>query len=177
MTLQRRKPLRAQPRAKGNRAERAIVDMLKHNGWEHARRNWQSGGQGGGDIIGGPADVHVEVKHCEAAKIWEWLAQAEGEARPTDIPVVVCRCNKTPWFAVLPRDEWEALRALTTRPVFAVVRELERASLWAWIIYAIEGAARGEIPVVLFRRARSEWFAAVPAGELLGLLREREMAA
>lgn len=113
--LVRRKPLRAQPRSKGNRAERAVVDMLRERGWTHARRNFQSGGQGGGDIIGGPTDVHLEVKCRERCAIWEWIAQAEGEARPTDMPVVVFRRNRSGWYACLSLDELLALLALRER--------------------------------------------------------------
>ena len=91
MALERRKPLRAQPRSKGNRAEREIIDMFHALGWTSARRNFQSGGQGGGDVIGGPADVHVEVKHRERCSIWEWITQAQTEARPTDCPASTAR--------------------------------------------------------------------------------------
>lgn len=112
MTLQRRTPLRAQPRSKGNRAEREIIDMLHAFGWKGARRNFQSGGQGGGDVINGPADVHVEVKHRERCAIWEWIAQAEGEARPTDTPAVFFRRNRSQWYAAVPADEYLALLRL-----------------------------------------------------------------
>lgn len=112
MTLQRRKPLRAQPRSKGNRAERAVLDMLHARGWRFARRNFMSGGAGGGDIIEGPQGVHLEVKHRERCAIWEWIGQAEAEARPTDIPVVVFRRNRSEWYAALPADELFALLQL-----------------------------------------------------------------
>jgi hypothetical protein len=110
--MERHKPLRAQPRSKGNRAEREIIDMLHARGWTGAYRNFQSGGQGGGDVIGGPADVHVEVKHRERAAIWEWIAQADAECRPTDLPVVFFRRNRCGWYAALPADELLALLQL-----------------------------------------------------------------
>lgn len=112
MTLERRAPLRAKPRSKGNRAEREIIDMLRAFGWKGARRNFQSGGQGGGDVIGGPADVHLEVKHRERCAIWEWIGQAEAEARPTDTPCVVFRRNRSPWYVAIPADEYFALLQL-----------------------------------------------------------------
>lgn len=115
MTLQRRTPLRAQPRSKGNRAEREIIDLLRALGWTGARRNFQSGGQGGGDVIGGPADVHLEVKHRERAEIWTWIQQAEDEARPTDLPLVAFRRNRSQWYAAVPLEELLALLALRER--------------------------------------------------------------
>jgi hypothetical protein len=104
--------LRARPRAKGNRAELAIVNMLKDFGWKGARRNWQSGGQGGGDIVNGPPDTSIEVKHCENARIWEWLAQCEQAASPTEIPLLFFRRNATGWYVALPADELLALLKL-----------------------------------------------------------------
>ena len=112
MALERRKPLRAQPRSKGNRFEREIIDLLRAFGWKAARRNWQSGGQGGGDVIGGPADVHIECKHRERAAIWEWIAQAEAEARPTDCPAVFFRRNRSQTWVAVPADEYLALLRL-----------------------------------------------------------------
>jgi hypothetical protein len=109
MALERRTPLRAQSRSKGNRAEREIIDLLRSFGWKGARRNFQSGGQGGGDVIGGPEGVHVEVKHRERCSIWDWIAQAQAEARPTDIPVVFFRRNRSQWYAAVPADELLAL--------------------------------------------------------------------
>jgi Holliday junction resolvase len=105
VTLQRRTPLRAQPRSKGNRAEREVIDLLRAMGWTSARRNLQSGGQGGGDVVEGPIDVHVEIKHREACRIWQWIEQAESEARPTDMPLVAFRRNRSRWYAAVPLDE------------------------------------------------------------------------
>ena len=109
MSFERRTPLKAKPRSKGNRAELAVLNILKAFGWTGARRNWMSGGQGGGDIIGGPADVHIEVKHHERCSIWEWIAQAESEARPTDVPCVVFRRNRSGWYACVPFEEYLTL--------------------------------------------------------------------
>lgn len=178
MTLQRRTPLKAQPRGKGNRGELAVRNLLRDHGWTGARRNFQSGGQGGGDIINGPADVHLEVKWCETARPWEWLRQAEGEARPTDIPVVVCRCNATPWFAILPRDEWKALAELSRKATHTVVVvPVQRLSLWKDIAFAVRQAEKylqETIPTLRFSRGSLDVYEAVPFVELLTLLRARE---
>ena len=102
--LSRKKPLRAKPHSKGNRAEREVIDLLHDAGWTSARRNFQSGGQGGGDILNGPTDYHLEVKHRERAEIWKWLAQAELEARPTDTPALIFRRNHSRWWVAIPFD-------------------------------------------------------------------------
>jgi hypothetical protein len=115
MSLERRKPLRAKPRGKGNGGEREVIDILKAHGWTGARRNFQSGGQGGGDITGGPGDVNIEVKRQERCSIWAWIEQSEGDARPTDVPLVVFRRNRSNWYACLPLEELLPLLALRER--------------------------------------------------------------
>lgn len=110
--LMRTKPLKAKPRSKGSRFERLVIDMLKAHGWLGAYRNFQSGGQGGGDVIGGPVGVHIEAKHRERCAMWDWIAQAIAEARPTDIPVVVFKRNGSDVYAALPFDQLLALLRL-----------------------------------------------------------------
>jgi len=155
-----------------------VVDILRGCGWRDAKRNWQSGGQGGGDIIEGPADVHFEVKWHERCDIWSWIRQAEGEARPTDIPVVVLRDNAHPWWCVMPADEWEALwRLLLPRGRMRLERDLERCRLWAWIDEATDGAsviARDALPSVRFSRGDGLRYEAVPFGDFLAALKVRE---
>jgi hypothetical protein len=115
MALERKTPLRAQPRSKGNRAVREVIDMLHRFGWKTARRNFQSGGQGGGDVIEGPANLHVEVKHRERCAIWDWIAQATTEARPTDTPAVFFRRNRSAWYVAVPAEDYLELVAMRER--------------------------------------------------------------
>jgi hypothetical protein len=115
VTLKRNTPLRSRPKGKGNGGEREIVDMLHRFGWKYARRNLASGGQGGGDVIEGPADLHIEVKRCEAARIWSWLAQAQGDARPTDTPAVFFRRNRSAWYVAVPAEDYLELVAMRER--------------------------------------------------------------
>lgn len=103
--LQRTTPLKAHPRSKGNRAEREVIDTLRQHGWSTARRNFQSGGQGGGDIIEGPPGFSIEIKHQERCSIWAWIEQCEEAAAPTETPLVVFRRNRSRWYAVIPLDD------------------------------------------------------------------------
>ncbi len=125
----------------------------------------------------GPADVHTEVKWHERCRIWDWIRQAEAEARPTDIPLVCCRCNATGWWGVLPWDEWVALDALRPRREFVFMRRSGRLAFWKWLVEAERAAlAMNGAPRVKFARPESGWYAAVPLDELLALLRMRETA-
>lgn len=109
MSLQRRTPLRAKPKSKGNRAEREVIDLLHAHGWTDARRNFASGGYGGADIIGGPEDTSIEVKRQERCSIWSWLDQCEAAAKPTDLPIVAFRRSRSQWYACVPLEELLAL--------------------------------------------------------------------
>ena len=106
-------------RTKGGVGEREVVALLHEAGFTDARRNFMSGGQGGGDIIGVP-DTHIEVKRRETVSIWSWIGQAEDECRKTDIPVVAFRRSRSNWYGVLPLEDLVGL--------LAEVQELRRAA-------------------------------------------------
>lgn len=117
-SLQRRTPLRAKkrivskPKGKGNRGEAEVIEILKAHGWSGARRNFASGGYGGSDTVGGPEGCAIEVKRCERAEIWKWIAQCVAAARPTEIPIVVFRRSHSDWQACLPLEDLLPLLAL-----------------------------------------------------------------
>ncbi len=90
-------------RDKGARGEVEIVKLLKECGWP-ARRNFASGGQGGSDIVGGPAGTCIEVKWQEHISIWACLAQCEAAAGPSELPVLAFRRNHSGWYAAIPLD-------------------------------------------------------------------------
>lgn len=56
------------------------------------------------------------------------------------------------------------------------IKRAERADIWSWIRQADEEAAPTEVPIVAFRRNRSDWYCVIPADELVALLRLRESA-
>lgn len=85
------------------------MKILRDTGWPRATRRFGSGAQGGGDVSEGPADTHFEIKNHARCTIHEWIAQAEREARPTDLPVVAFRKPRGGWYACVPLDELLAL--------------------------------------------------------------------
>jgi len=58
--------------------------------------------------------------------------------------------------------------------VHLAVRRRETVSIWAWLAQAAREARAGNAPVVVFRRNRSRWYAAVELDYLLDLLAERD---
>jgi Holliday junction resolvase len=105
--LARKTPLGRKPRARGNRGELEVVNILKAHGYP-AYRNFASGGYGGSDVIGLPGFA-VEVKMVEALNIWKALAQSEEAASATETPTVVFRRNRSRWYVALPFEDFLGL--------------------------------------------------------------------
>ena len=97
-------------RTKGGAYEREIVELAQRAGFKEARRNFMSGGAGGGDLTGIP-NVHVECKRRETVKVWEWLAQAEADARPTDLAIVAFRRSRSRSYGIVPLEDLLGLLA------------------------------------------------------------------
>ena len=95
----------ATERNKGARGELEVVRLLHDHGWTFAGRTSDGKSQTTrGDIAMGPAGVHFEVRRRETLSLWAWLAQAEREAKPGDMPVVAFRRSRSAWYAALPLD-------------------------------------------------------------------------
>ena len=101
----------AMSRRKGGNGEREVVDLLRAHGWPHARRVFDSGSAGGGDVQG-PPGVVFEVKRTERLRIHEALEQAAAGCQPHELPVVAFRRSRGRWYAALELDELLALLRL-----------------------------------------------------------------
>lgn len=103
-------------RSKGAHGERAVIALIREAGWPHARRTSDGRGQSGrGDVAGGPAGCHVEVKRQERLNVPRALAQVRADADPLDVPVLVHRPSRSEWMATLPLSELLPLLALRER--------------------------------------------------------------
>lgn len=86
-------------REKGKRGEREVRDLLREHGFD-ARRD----GRLDDDLAHNVAGFHFEVKRRETLALPAWTTQAERDAGPDRVPVVVYRRNSEPWRASLPFD-------------------------------------------------------------------------
>lgn len=103
----------AAARRKGAEAEREVARLLRDAGWPRARRSADGRAQTGrGDIAGGPAGVHLEVKRQERLNIGAALRQATADADPLNTPAVIHRPSRCEWMATLPADDLFDLLAL-----------------------------------------------------------------
>jgi hypothetical protein len=100
-------------RDKGARGELEVVQLLRDAGWHDAQRTHDGRAQRTrGDIRNGPQGVHIEVKRQERLNVPAALRQAEADAEPLDLPVLVHRSSRQEWLATLPFDELLALLQL-----------------------------------------------------------------
>lgn len=105
-------PVGNMARNKGARGELEVLNLIREAGWPAATRNFQSGGQGHGDIVHGPQSTHIEVKRTEKMRLWDWIEQAAAESAEGHVPTVVFRRSHSEWMACIPFEELLALLRL-----------------------------------------------------------------
>lgn len=108
---------------KGARFERQLASRFREYGYE-ARRTAQYCGNTGdaSDVIGLPG-IHVEAKHQEQMRLYEWMAQAKRDAAAgggNALPAVFHKKNNAEILVTVELDtfmqlyrEWEASNAET----------------------------------------------------------------
>ena len=105
-------------REKGKRFERALASRFREYGFD-ARRTAQYCGKTGdaSDVVGLPG-VHVEAKHVEQMRLYEWIAQAKRDAEAGgkgNLPIVFHKKNNAEIlvsmeldvFMILYKEWWE----------------------------------------------------------------------
>lgn len=96
---------------KGARAERLLASIFRNYGYDQARRTAQYCGNTGeaADIVGLPY-IHIECKHCETTKIWDWMSQAIHDAAKTgNIPAVFHKKNNTDFLVTMRLEDFMKL--------------------------------------------------------------------
>ena len=107
---------------KGARFERLLASKFREYGFD-ARRTAQYCGNTGdaADVIGLPG-IHVEAKHAEQMRLYDWIAQAKRDAEAgggKSLPAVFHKKNNCNILVTLELDsfmeiykEFEAVRSL-----------------------------------------------------------------
>ncbi len=97
-------------RDKGKRYEREIAGMLRDYGYD-ARRTAQNCGKSGdaADVVGLDG-IHIECKHQEAIKIYDYMEQAKRDSKGTgNKPTVFFRKNNHETLVCMRFDDWMEL--------------------------------------------------------------------
>ena len=107
---------------KGARFERLLASRFRDEGYD-ARRTAQYCGNTGeaSDVVGLPG-IHVEAKHAEQMRLYDWIAQAKRDAEAgggKSLPAVFHKKNNCNILVTLELDsfmeiykEFEAVRSL-----------------------------------------------------------------
>lgn len=106
-------------RSKGCRGERSLRDAFREEGFTARRGQQFSGERGNPDVIvDALPSIHLEAKFCKATALYDWMAQAEGDANRSGqdkIPIVCHRKNNEEWLAVLKLSDFIQLLRETDR--------------------------------------------------------------
>lgn len=94
--METKKKKRIRSKDKGARFERQLAGIFRDYGFD-ARRTAQYCGNTGdaSDVVGLPG-LHIEAKHVEAMRLYEWIAQAKRDAEAGgkgDLPTVFHKKN------------------------------------------------------------------------------------
>lgn len=93
-------------RAKGARGEREVAHILREAGYTDARRGQQYCGTSGDADVTGLPGAHLEIKRTERLALYKAMAQAQRDARPGEVPIVIHRQNDKEWVAIMALDDF-----------------------------------------------------------------------
>ena len=98
---------------KGARFERSLASLFRYHGYHESRRTAQYCGNTGdaSDVIGLPG-IHVEAKHQETMRLYEWMAQAKRDAAAnggTSLPAVFHKKNNADILVTMTLEDWMQL--------------------------------------------------------------------
>ena len=103
-------------RQKGKRYELELAAKLREYGFSARRGQQYSGANGDADVVGLPG-IHIEAKRRkEIGNIYDWMAQSKSDARPGEIPVVMCRADQSESLVVMRLDDWVACYTYSDLP-------------------------------------------------------------
>ena len=96
-------------RDKGRRFELVLAARLRDHGYKDCRRGQQfCGAKGNADVIGLPG-IHIEAKHCEQMRLYDWIAQAKHDAGGKALPAVFHKKNNATILVTMELDDWMEL--------------------------------------------------------------------
>lgn len=90
-------------RRKGKGGELELAKKLREYGYDCRRGQQYCGANGDADVVGIPG-VHIECKRTNRINVYDFVDQAQRDARDGEIPVVFFRRDNCDWLALLPMD-------------------------------------------------------------------------
>lgn len=102
-------------KAKGARFERTLASRLREYGYDCRRGQQYCCANGDADVVGLPG-LHIEAKHQETMRLYEWMSQAKRDSDGTGrLPAVFHKKNNAAILVTMELEdfmnlyrEWEA---------------------------------------------------------------------
>ena len=94
-------------KAKGARFERQLASKLREYGYKTRRTAQYCGNTGdASDVVGLPG-LHIEAKHQEQMRLYEWVSQAKRDSEGTGrLPAVFHKKNNAEILVTMTLDDW-----------------------------------------------------------------------
>lgn len=99
----------AMSRTKGKVGEREVAALLREFGFTARRGQQFAGGGDSPDVVHSMEGFHAEVKRTERFALWDALAQANADKKPTEDALIFHRANQKPWVVVMDARAFLAL--------------------------------------------------------------------
>lgn len=99
---------------KGARFERELADLFRKMEYADARRTAQYCGNTGdaSDVVGLPG-IHVEAKHQETMRLYDWMAQAKRDSDGnSELPAVFHKKNRADILVTMTLEDWMQIYAV-----------------------------------------------------------------
>ena len=94
---------------KGNRFERQLAGMLRGYGYDCRRGQQYCGANGDADVVGLPF-IHIEAKHVEKMRLYDWMEQAKRDSKGSEnLPAVFHKRNNHEILVSMRLEDWMKL--------------------------------------------------------------------
>ena len=94
---------------KGARFERLLASKFREHGYEARRTAQYCGNTGDASDVVGLRGIHVEAKHAEQMRLYEWMAQAKRDAAAgggNALPAVFHKKNNAEILVTMTMEDW-----------------------------------------------------------------------
>jgi Holliday junction resolvase len=91
---------------KGARFERTLASKFREYGYDCRRGQQYCGANGDADVIGLPG-IHIEAKHQETMRLYDWISQAKRDAAGKgNLPAVFHKKNNAEILVTMTLEDW-----------------------------------------------------------------------
>ncbi len=95
---------------KGARFERHLAGLLREHGYNSRRTAQYCGNTGEASDVTGLPGIHIEAKHQEQMRLYDWMEQAKRDSKGSDnMPVVFHKKNNAEILVTMRFDDFMEL--------------------------------------------------------------------